>query len=182
MTEQARRVVIVDIETSGLNPELHSVLEIAAVPLDSSVTGGVFFTPALDVDWLTGADPEALSVNRYFERRLWETEYSEADTRASLLDLGNLLDGAIVAGSNPLFDVGFLRDLYDAYDLSFPLIHHRLFDLAPYAAGALGLGADLPSLARVCELLEVTNPDPHTALGDARATAYCINTLMEGAR
>lgn len=181
MTEP-RPVVVVDIETSGLYPDQHSVLEVAAVPLDSPASGGILFTPALDSGWLGEADPEALAVNRYFERRLWDAEYSEADTEASLHGLAELLDGAILAGSNPTFDVSFLHPLFVEYGIPFPKIHHRLFDLAPYAAGALHLGTDLPGLARVCELLDVTNPDPHTALGDALATAKCITTLMEGPR
>lgn len=178
MTASSRPVIVVDVETSGLDPEHHSVLEIAAVPLNTLDGDGLVFTPAVPVDWLGEADFDALSLNRYFERRLWQDEYSQADTEASLQDLGELLDGAIFAGANPAFDVAFLRPLFAEYGMDFPQIHYRLLDLAPYAAGALGLGTDLPGLARVCELLDLTNPGPHTALGDAQVTAEAFRVLF----
>lgn len=170
-------MIVVDVETSGLDPEQHSVLEVAAVPLNTLDGDGMVFIPALPVDWLRAASFDALSLNSYFERRLWQAEYSESDTEECLHDLAELLDGAIFAGSNPAFDVAFLRPLFEQYGIRFPKIHHRLLDLAPYAAGALGLGTDLPGLARVCELIDLPHPDAHTAFGDAQVTAEAFREL-----
>ncbi|WP_206474706.1 3'-5' exonuclease [Dietzia sp. KRD202] len=177
MTTTPVPVIVVDVETSGLNPEQHSVLEVAAVPLNTSDGDGMTFAPALPADWLGEASFDALSLNKYFERRLWQAELSEADTEGCLYDLAELLDGAIFAGSNPAFDVAFLRPLFEQYGVRFPQIHHRLLDLAPYAAGALGIGTDLPGLARVCELLHIPHPDAHTALGDAQVTVEAFREL-----
>jgi hypothetical protein len=46
--------------------------------------------------------------------------------------------------------------------------HYRLWELAPYAAGVLGLDY-LPGLAELAEHLGVSEPD-HSAAGDVTAT------------
>lgn len=173
------RVIIVDVETSGLDPEQHVVLEVAAI--DLSDTGeGISFVPDHPNEWVRNADPVALSVNKYFERRVFDEQLTNMETRVHLRQLSQMLEQATVAGSNPSFDVTFLRSLFAEHKVPFPRIHHRLLDLSPYAAGALKLGTRLPGLARVCELLDVDNTAPHTALGDARATADCLAALMGG--
>lgn len=177
----ANRVVIVDVETSGLDPEQHVVLEVAAI--DLSDTGeGISFVPDQPNEWVRDADPVALSVNKYFERRVFDEQLSAVETLEHLRRLWQMLDRATVAGSNPSFDVAFLRCLFAEHEVQFPRIHHRMLDLSPYAAGALKLGTKMPGLAQVCELLDVDNTAPHTALGDARATADCLAALMGGDR
>lgn len=172
MTE--RQLVVVDLETTGLDTDTCHILEIAAV----NVTTGREFYLAPFVPQSVFADPNsaiALSINRYFERRVFEgSDKSNRDAQARTFELREMLRGNTFAGSNPTFDFTLLRRDYKDVEP-----HHRLADLAPYAAAALGIPpTELPGLAKVCELLGVENTDPHSAMGDARATAECFRILM----
>jgi DNA polymerase III subunit epsilon len=178
-----RQIVVVDVETTGLDPDRHLVVEVAWWNLTTEARGS-FVPPHSWRDAVTEADLEALRVNRYFDR-LAEAEQDTNGKAAG--ELWDQLDGNTLAGSNPAFDAAFLRAMFsDAYDLDdhgideAPRWHHRLLDLSAYAAGVLGLPPEaLPGLSTVCELLGVTNPAPHTADGDVIATALCFQGLFD---
>ncbi|MFC9768884.1 exonuclease domain-containing protein [Rhodococcus jostii] len=166
-------MIVVDIETTSLDTKRCTPPEIAVVNVQTQEAFS--FAPYVSRDALTDADPQALAVNRYFERRVFEKMLDLDESRKAERAFG-LLSGNTFAGSNPSFDAAVL-DRFGA-----PGWHHRLADLAPFAAGVLGLDpTQLPGLATVCELLDVENTDPHSALGDALATAECFRVLQERA-
>jgi len=172
MTNDSRDIIVVDIETSSLEPNA-VVLEVAAINLETGEW--LYFAPHVDQAWVSWADPAALQVNRYFERGVWRNKLSPRETMVAYRDLENLLRGNTLAGSNPAFDAQRLpiKSVW----------HHRLLDLSAYAAGVLGLPLnELPGLHKVCELLDIENEEEHSALSDARATAKCFKKLMERAK
>lgn len=182
-----RDLWVVDVETTGLDPALHVPVEVAAVNVR---TGEVIeFVPHLSDEHLGQADREALTICGYFERRLWERASSPPDTFAHYSRLLDLLYGQVLGGANPRFDAdmlgrGFLvaaqaLHYYDAeWNRAGEPWHYRLQDLQNYAAGRLRMPlGQVPSLHQVCTELGVENTAPHTALGDARATAECFRRL-----
>lgn len=173
-----RDVIVVDVETTGLDPSRHGVIEVAWVSLDTGQRGQ-FVPPHRPNDVLLEADIRALQVNRYIDRIADAPQDTTGDAASALLAM---LDGNTLAGSNPRFDAAFLQKmLTEGYlpDYEFePTWHHRLLDLSAYAAGVLDLSlGNLPGLSEVCDLLGVVNDAPHTALGDAMATAECFRIL-----
>lgn len=175
----ARQIVVVDVETNGLDETRHEAVEVAGINLATGESNR--FIPPHEVSAvLQAADIQALRVNRYLDRIPGQ---SEDELGADGLQLAEQLQDNILAGATPSFDAMFLRKMYRWYeetDRSFlPLWHHRLLDLSAYAAGVLGLDPhELPGLAAVCERLGVTNYQPHTATGDVRATAECFRRLI----
>ena len=164
-----RHLIVVDTETTGLDPARHVPVEVAAI----NVTTGeeLYFVPAVTREQLAAADPRAMQINRYYERGLFVGAASDWDR------LFTMLQGNTLAGANPRFDAAMLiagcPDAAESW-------HFRLADLSAYTAGALGLDPmDLPGLDRCCDLLGVTNEAPHTAMGDARATAACFQALAD---
>ena len=170
MTE--RRLIVCDLETSSLGADA-IVLEIAAVALDGEEFRVVPFLPPGS---LAKADPMALSINRYYERKVWADQLEDADGNNNAYSwLYAMLQGNVFAGSNPAFDAPKIAKLIGGEPW-----HYRLADVSAYAAGVLGIPpTELPGLNKVCELLGVVNDDPHSALGDARATAECFRRLMD---
>lgn len=170
-----RQLIVVDLKTTSLDTATCSILEVAAVNV---TTGDEFsFAPYISDEALHAADPEALSVNRYYERRVFaDMVTSEGSSDARFSDLGRFLGANTLAGSNPGFDSAILKRHHRIN----PRWHHRLADISPLTAGALGLDpTDLPGLAKCCELLGVINTEPHSALGDARATADCFRAIAK---
>lgn len=183
-----RQIVVVDTETTGLDLDVHVPVEVAWWNLDTDERG--CFVPPHQ-DWLRSADPEALRLNRYSERiapRPVDARYAQAR------ELYAQLRGNTLAGSNPAFDGAMLEVLFTQmwmYGPEGPVAlsaaqtacpwHHRLFDLAAYTAGVLGLDPhELPGLGRVCQLLGMTvSPaQAHDAGADVGATVACFRVLM----
>lgn len=167
-----RQVIVVDCESSGLKPDA-AILEVAAVNIETGAE--LRFVPFVTPTQLSAAEPEALAVNRYYERRVFADVLDTAATKNAYQWLTEMLQDNVLAGSNPKFDANLLEKALGASPW-----HHRTPDLASYAAGVLGLPLeDLPGMAKVCELLGVVNEEPHSALGDARATAECFRKLRD---
>jgi DNA polymerase-3 subunit epsilon len=177
-----RNLIVVDVETTGLE-DRDKPIEVAAINVD---TGEEFyFVPHMSSTALGSADPRALQINRYFERGVWEhMDSHDTDTWKNYEVLRRMLDGNTFAGSNPRFDAPkILRGINHWEDLTKHIAepwHHRLADLSAYAAGILGIApTELPGLDAVCRSVNVDNEDPHSALGDARATAECFRKLTD---
>lgn len=166
-----RHLVIVDLETTSLDTATCWPLEVAAI---DCVTGQALeFVPWVDDISLGKADKKALQINRYYERGAWENMAEMAETREFYRALHDMLRGHTLGGSNPRFDAAVLRRFLGGEPW-----HHRLADLATYAAPALGRGPDnLPGLVDVCAALGVENSGAHSAMGDVQATAECFRRL-----
>lgn len=170
MTAQ-RDLIIVDVETSGLRSGFDIPVEVAW--LDTSTGESSCFVPVHDSDWvLTYGDPRALEINGYRERlRNAPQDRDEEEFQ----NLAHRLRGNTMGGSNPTFDWDMLRGRYGHRIQR----HHRLADLAAYAAGALGTPVtNLEGLEAVSTKLKVFNEAPHTAMGDVTATARCFEVLV----
>lgn len=178
-----RQIVVVDVETTGLDPDRHIAVEVAWWNLGTDEYG-VFVPPHSWRDALAGADLAALRTNRYVDR-LADAEQDTSGAAARVL--WEQLEGNTFAGCNPAFDARFVREMYrkvyaEHLDLRAdpPEWHHRLLDLSAYAAGVLGLPAtELPGLAAVCERLGVGHANAHTAQGDVAATMWCFRALFD---
>lgn len=173
-----RRYVALDLETTSLDTRVAFPLEIAAVEIrldDPGVYGRVLtFVPYHVPGVLHRADPEALAVNRYYERRLFEQMSSSAATDQLIDELTTMLDGATLVGANPAYDadvlLAWLRARGRAKDAA-PW-HFRLYDVEVATAAALGLDR-IPGLSTCAEVWGLdTDPSvAHTAAGDAFLTA-----------
>lgn len=169
-------VVFVDIETTGLNPWVHEPWEIALIVDDIE---HVWQVPVN----LGKADPQALRVSRFYERRLSILERPEIVA----WDVARLTAERHLVGVNPAFDAAFLGRFLHANGCS-EAWHYHLVDVLPFAAGWLygyregsadakgkdGIvdeAAELPWSSTELSLAIGVDPDNfgrHTALGDAR--------------
>lgn len=175
-----RGLIVVDIETTGLDVHSASLLEVAAINV---LTGDeLYFVPDVTINASDPASWEALRINRYFERGVFRDRLTAQETVEHFSHLRNMLVDNTLAGCNPTFDGEFIARCYWSIAASARIghvWHHRLADLAAYAAGALNIPPnELIGLSAICERLGVTNEEEHSALGDARATAECFRKLM----
>ena len=166
------RFVAIDIETTGLGASAVP-LEIALIDIDTKVAQ--LAVPYLSPAAMGAADPEALAVNRYYERRLFRDTLNEQATYDRAHELAEWLTGATLVGANVAFDASVFARWLDHYDAG-PTWHFRLYDVEVATMTAYGLSA-IPSMRRCCELLDINNTDPHTAYGDACAAAEAFRRL-----
>lgn len=175
---EPRQIIVVDVETTGLDPATHRAIEVAWLNL-STGESGAFIPPHSPGEVLAEASVEALRVNRYIDRIPGQQQDHGGQ---GAYQLAEQLHGNTLAGATPSFDAAFLTRMYEWYDdrelSNAPQWHHRLLDLSAYAAGVLGIPpTELPGLSDVCERLGVANWAPHTAGGDVHATAECFRQL-----
>lgn len=166
-------VVFLDTETTGLDPDIEEIFEIAVVKW--TPTGWTNYVAHLEPDpgVLARMHPKALEVNRYFERTssnwLWHHPPAVA------AELTQLLDGVHIAGAVPDFDARFLTAFFKKLRLPRPNWHYHLIDVEVLATGFLaakGQFVDIPydseQLSRLLGIDPDAGYDRHTALSDAR--------------
>lgn len=162
-------VCFVDCETTGLDPDVHEIWEVALIDVDG--TEHHWFLP---VD-LGRADPYALKVGHFYERydrpNRWPLDYFA--TEFERLTAGKHLVGAVVS-----FDEERLRKLLRANGAC-PDWSHRTICVETLAAGHLKLPTPV-GLRKTAELLDIKVDETalHTALGDARLAKTVYDHIM----
>lgn len=164
-------LVAVDLETSGLNPFVHEIIEVGLVwkaPPDAPIDYLRRMEFVLSFDE-SKADPKALEVNGWGKR-----EFGPVVDRGWALEfLAELLDDAHLVGKNPgNFDAQFLRSFFIREGWAWgekPTWHHRMIDVGTLVQGRFRL-PDPPDTASVEELTNVRIPENkrHSALADAQ--------------
>ncbi|WP_396902788.1 exonuclease domain-containing protein [Mycolicibacterium sp.] len=180
---ERQHLIVVDVESTGLDEHTHVPVEVAAVNLR---TGEVLeFVPFIGADHLGAAEGDAMRINRYYERGVYKRTLPPADTANRYEQLFDMLRGQRLGGANPRFDAAMIRRGYaiatqptippSAVNLPAETWHHRLTDVCSYVGGVFRMDpAETPSLIETCRLLGVENAEQHTALSDARAAAECF--------
>jgi hypothetical protein len=187
------RIVALDTETTGLDPDTERVFEVAAIDLDTDREYVWRFQPPPLV--VEAMHPKAAEVNRFHERTAapdWRW-----DDAGGLVDLAHLVTGAHLLGAVPDFDARHLTAMYRRLDLPVPRWHYHLVDVEAVAVGWLHglawdaststqgrLDIDLPwrsdDLSRACGVEPPSDEERHTALGDARWVARWYRALTGG--
>ena len=196
------RLVALDTETTGLDPDTEDVFEVAAVDLASGHED-VWRVPPRD-EVVAAMHPKAAEVNQYHYRTsvagwVWD------DVDDALDDIFLWLDGAHIVGAVPDFDARHLASLFRRFGMEPPRWHYHLIDVEAMAVGwlhgcAAGISResgdevvgvapsvvdDLPwrsdDLSRWCGVEPPSDDERHTALGDARWVARLYRHLTGGA-
>lgn len=185
------KLAFVDCETSGLNPEMHDLYEIGLI-LDPTEEA---HPDAEEITWwvrpdLAKADPTALRIGRYYERRPYAGDDQRFSDGADVAQvLAECLDGRHLVGAVPSFDAAFLERFLRRHGQC-PTWHYHLICVEALAAGFLAAKGAVPRAqaqppwdsSALSELVGV-NPgqfDRHTALGDARWARAIYQAVMGG--
>lgn len=172
----------VDVETTGLDPSKHEIIELAAISVDPATWK---VRQELEVkiapEHIGTADDEALRISGYTP-----DNWTAAISLAEAMDrLRLLLNGAIPAGHNVRFDLGFLEAAWKTtespdFTRRPKNMSHRTLDTASLAM-PLYLGGIIRSLKLedVARWAGVVNLDRHRAMPDARTSMAVARTLIE---
>lgn len=162
---------VLDIETTGFSPTKDRIVEIAIVRLDIN---GVFVD-----EWVTRVNPDR-PVGATHVHGITQADVIDKPRFAEIAgEIARRLNKTVVVAHNASFDVGFLKEEFDAAGWEFPQIpvfctldwsyqyypqqpRHRLEDCCNYHGVEL-VGA-------------------HSALGDAQATAKLLVRFMINAQ
>jgi DNA polymerase III epsilon subunit-like protein len=183
-------LIFFDLETAGLEPEQHPIIQIAAIAVDSSLCELETFELKIRFDE-ANANPQSLSVNRY-SKQVWQSEAVEAAIAAqrfsaflrrhATVDMVSKTGkpyqvAQLVAHNGERFDGPFLHAWYRKLSLFCPARYMVLCT----KQRALWLFDEDKSLTpptdfklqTLCQYFHIrlSSDDAHDAFNDVRATA-----------
>jgi DNA polymerase III subunit alpha, Gram-positive type len=172
-----RLIFFYDLETTGLNPGIHEIIEIGAV-LVSQPDFQVIKTYEAKVipEHIETASPEALKVNHY-DPENWHDAIPLAQMMREICEMA---ENSIPAGFNVTFDWAFIQAALNQVGLPDPFYYHRV-DVMSVAFAKHYKDANFVkySLNEMCNHYNVTNRMAHTALADAQATYEVFVAMMK---
>jgi len=191
-------MIVVDIETSGVNYVDSGIWQIGAIDI---LTKEEFFQESR-IDEEDSVNEEALLVIGKTEKQLREsTRQSQKQLLINFFKWYSKRKNKLLIAQNPQFDFVFLEVKAKKYGLKSPF-GHRAFDL--HSIGALRYlqtngkflvekGASGMSLSRIIQFCGLSDPrivlvkgkviregKSHNALGDAKLEAECFSRLVLG--
>jgi DNA polymerase III epsilon subunit-like protein len=182
-------LIVLDIETTGVNPQVHGIVSIGAIDFDSP--GNQFFAECHVPDSVE-VTPEALNINGYslsdIRNPMWRQPMLHA-IRA-FLDWTYTCDDRTMAGINIAFDRSFLGSWCSRYGIATGL-SHRCVDLhSEVYAFFRRHRMKIPVDARKCSILNTDfihpfvglpeEPKPHHALNGARWECEALHRIWFG--
>ena len=163
----APRFAVVDVETTGLDPERERVLELAILRADEQ---------GRPIDqWVTRFHPGG-PVRATHIHGITDADVAGAPRFADLaLQIGTALQGLVLVAHNAEFDLAFLHAEFARASLPMPQV-------STYCT-LQGSTVYLPhlrrrTLAECCAALGVTHQQAHSALGDAYAAAGLLERYL----
>lgn len=171
------RLLFIDTETGGLDPQKHSLLTIGVVVWDKSL--GELFS----AEYAVKADEfvvtkSALRINHFNEEKHKEMAISPVEIVCKFHEIKTKYFQEVntipLAGHNTAFDIQFLKHLFISCGRSFEkLFSHRVVDtysIMKYLVDCGCIPDHISSSAKAFEYFGITVDGRHTAIGDARAT------------
>lgn len=178
--------VVVDIETSGVNPEQNALLEICAVLIDLNndgtfTKGRQIFEHVIPFD---GAilDEKSLEFNKIDPFQPLRFAISEKEALTKIFDVINLelqaqnCNRAVLVGHNAWFDLLFLKSAILRTKLTSPFHAFTCFDTATLAA----LAYKQTVLSKALNAAKITfdSNEAHSAIYDANKTAELFCNIL----
>ncbi len=124
-------VTFVDLETSGLNSDVHEIIELAAIKTEVG-NGKLSILDAVEykIEPNYPVDPFVASINGYSEDEWLDT----VSMPTALSGLFKLMRNSWHAGSNPKFDEAFLKKVAQDLHWEYPkLASYHLLDVSTMA-------------------------------------------------
>ena len=180
------RLLFVDTETGGLDPEKYSLLTVGLVAWDRE--SGIIDAKELSIKHdCYSITKSAERINKLSSINMNNTKPENPRTIIKEIDLfccNNLgEDAATIAGHNVGFDVAFLKQFYKENHASFSKrFSHRTVDTHAilFYLWCLGKIENMESFssAKAFKYFGIEVQDRHSALGDAIATAELFQHLI----
>lgn len=178
------RLLFIDTETGGLDPNKHSLLSLAMVVWENMKI--IDSQEILINDGLLSVTDEALAINKIdIEKHKQSAIPPKEAIKTMLLFIDKhfpLQKKITLVGHNVQFDVAFLKTLFSQNHEDFSkFFSHRMIDTSSilyylYLTGHIKHKAI--SSDDAFELFKIHVDGRHTALGDAIATAELFNKLL----
>lgn len=162
-----KRLAFVDIESTGLNPDKHEIIEIAVLIYNQEKN-------EVEKEWETKitpyhietADNKALQISGYINNpNIYRT-----NLKSALIKFNSIVKGCIIVGQNISFDLRFISKNMEEANIkpSYDLRYLDLMSLSWFHVKDTDIKGI--SLEKLCNHFGILNVGAHSALIDCRRT------------
>lgn len=179
-------MIIVDVETTGLEPEKNAIVSVGAVNFDYP---NIMFYEECRLRKGAEINPIALEINGFTEEEVRDPNKKSLKELIKLFNIwADNVEDKTLAGENPHLDLDFLKHSAKLYGAPWPFgyrivdlhsisfIHHLGSGLKPLEKGKTNLSLD--------ETLKYvglkTEPKPHHALTGAKLETEAFSRILCG--
>ena len=180
---KTHNLAFIDVETTGLDPDKHELIEIGCVlarQISQEGKGSRLefieeFEYKIFPEHLEDADPESLMINGFTAER-WGNAILLED---AMKRFSEKVRGASFVAHNVSFDLAFIEKALKKSGVKNTMHHHKI-DTISLAFAILYHNPEVQkfSLRSLCEFFGIQNENAHTALSDARATFEVYKRLL----
>ena len=180
-------MIIVDVETTGVDARLCSLLSVGAVEFErpeNQFYKECFAFPGAHVE------KEALIISGFTEEQIRDTEKkTDREVVEQFLEWMKTCTEWTLAGQNPSFDRSFLEETAHRYHINWPLAHRTIdvHSIAYYHMKKCGIeppqknNHSALNLDRILKYVGLpTRAKKHNALEDAKLEAEALSRLLYG--
>lgn len=180
-------MIVLDIETTGFDPDLHSIVEVGAIDFDHPEN---YFNERCQIREGAEIDPAALKINGLTVKEIQDkTLITQRELISRFMDWMEQIEDKTIAGQNVDFDISFLNESSALCGLNFRLgkrkvdqhsivyAHYLKRNIKPpLKDGSSDLNSDL-----IMNYVGLpAEPKPHRAINGARYEAEALSRLIFG--
>lgn len=176
ITLNQRNIAITDVETTGLDPNVHEIIEIGLVLISQP---GLQIVKSLDIKikptHIETATPRALEVNGYNA-----VDWVDAvDLKTAMDQYAFITKDAIFCAHNVYFDLGFIQNAFQSTGIRNLMDYHTI-DIPTLAWGMLRhKGIERLNLSYLCKFLDIEpEPDVHRGINGAMSAYRVLQKLI----
>lgn len=183
-----KKLLVIDTETGGLDPDKNSLLSLGAVVYHDGAIVDEFYSLVHEPEFL--AEESALKVNNLTREQVERDGESPAQVVAALENMllrHDMRSRVTLVAHNAPFDLPFLKRLYRlackdwAKRFSYRALCTQNGALMLDLSGRIVLPGGSASLDNLCKLwqIDLNRSGGHNALDDARAAAMVLKKIVE---
>ena len=179
-----RNLAFIDLETTGLDPDRHEIIEVGGIIVRQSVgpNGERLFEVIEEFEYkvkpehLETAEPEALRINGYNDLE-W---LFAAELKAVMQIIADKTMDCVMVGQNVFFDWSFLKEAFAKTGVV-NRMHFQRLDLISmvFAKHHDDEALERFNLGALAKYFGVENEKAHSALADIRATFEIYKKLLK---
>lgn len=165
---RSNNIAFIDIETTGLNPNIHEIIEICII------TDKEIYHTKIAPERINWADERALAINGYRAK-----DWINAPSFKHVANkIKTMLEGCTIAGHNVRFDIDFLNESFSQNGFDIHLGRRSLDTVTLAYEHLYPLGLMSLSLDSIRKFLGWSSENSHTALKDCNDTKQLFNYLI----